>query len=97
MPGEHAWEIPELEDIINEPNHYHKNGIDVIGFSEMQFPKEELKGFYRINVIKYATRYDRKNGTEDLEKAVFYLRKLIELSQEEKDGEEKSYLAEKVE
>jgi hypothetical protein len=70
--------LPEI-DFINQPSHYHKNGIDVIAFSELQFSKEELKGFYRINILKYVTRYDRKNGKEDLEKARFYLDKLLEL------------------
>ena len=27
------------DDIINKPNHYHKNNIDVIKFSELQFNK----------------------------------------------------------
>ncbi|WP_394139588.1 DUF3310 domain-containing protein [Cytobacillus oceanisediminis] len=67
------------DDVINHPSHYHSNGIDVIGFSELQFDKEQLKGFYRINVLKYVTRYDRKNGVQDLEKAEFYLNKLKEL------------------
>lgn len=68
-------------DIINTPEHYHKNGIDVIGFAELQFSKEQLIGFCRINAIKYITRYDRKNGIEDLQKAKFYIDKLIELEQ----------------
>lgn len=63
-----------------KPDHYHKNGIDVIGFSELQFEKEELRGFYRINVLKYVTRFERKNAPlEDLEKAAFYLNKLIDI------------------
>lgn len=66
-------------DFINKPSHYHKNGIDVIAFSELQFDKNELKGFFRINVLKYVTRYDRKGHLEDLKKAVFYLNKLLEL------------------
>ena len=48
------------DDIINKPNHYHKNNIDVIKFSELQF--------------------NRKNKVEDLEKAKFYINKLIELN-----------------
>jgi hypothetical protein len=71
--------IQPLEDVINHPSHYHQNGIDVIAFSELQFDKSELKGFYRINVLKYVTRYDRKNNVEDLNKASFYLNKLIKL------------------
>lgn len=66
-------------DVINKPSHYHKNNIDVIRFAELQLSKDELKGFYRINVMKYLTRYDRKNGAEDLQKCNFYLQKLIEL------------------
>ena len=67
-------------DSINKPQHYHSGGIDVIGFSEMQFDAAELKGFHRINALKYITRYDKK-GTplEDLHKAKFYIEKLIEL------------------
>jgi hypothetical protein len=67
------------EDVINAPSHYHKGGIDVIGFAEAHYTKDELKGFYRINVIKYVDRYDKKNGLQDLKKAKFYLNKLIEL------------------
>lgn len=68
-------------DLINKPDHYHSGSIDVIKFSEENFTAEEMKGFYRINAIKYLTRYDKK-GTpeEDLQKADFYLRKLIELN-----------------
>lgn len=68
-------------DVINKPSHYHSNGTDVIGFAEAQFSDDELKGFYRINAIKYLTRYDKKGTPEDdLQKADFYLRKLIELN-----------------
>lgn len=71
-----------LEDAI-KPSHYHQNGIDVIQFAKMQFPKEEVKGFMRINILKYATRYDRKGGVEDLKKLAKYTDLLIELEEEE--------------
>ena len=73
-------------DNINRPTHYHSNGTDVIGFAEAQFNKEEQKGFHRINAIKYITRYDRKNGIEDLNKAKFYIDKLIELETPKKES-----------
>jgi Protein of unknwon function (DUF3310) len=79
-----TWdEVLEMraKDNINEPDHYHKGGIDVIGFSEKQFSKDELKGFYRINCLKYITRYDRKGGLTDLKKADFYLGKLMEMEE----------------
>ena len=81
----------DSSDVINKPSHYHSNGIDVIGFAEAQFSNEEQKGFHRINAIKYITRYDRKNGIEDLNKAKFYIDKLIELEESkplELDGNE---------
>lgn len=71
--------IEPIEDIINKPIHYHKGGIDVIGFAEQKFSKEELRGFYRINAIKYVTRYEMKGGLADLDKAIFYINKLKEL------------------
>jgi hypothetical protein len=77
------------EDVINRPNHYHRNNIDVIKFAELQFPKEELKGFFRINALKYITRFDRKNGKEDLEKGLFYLNKLLEMEGKENGQETK--------
>ncbi|GKV65487.1 MULTISPECIES: DUF3310 domain-containing protein [unclassified Sporosarcina] len=67
------------EDLIKKPNHYHKGGIDVIEFAGMKFDPAELKGFCRINALKYITRYDQKNGVQDLHKANFYVNKLIEL------------------
>ena len=66
-----------------KPAHYHKGGIDVLAFSEKQFSREEMKGFCRINILKYVTRYDRKNGLEDLEKAKDYLDRLIQLESAE--------------
>ena len=69
------------QDVINKPEHYHRGSIDVIKFGEENFYESELKGFYRMNILKYVTRYDNKNGLEDLEKAKFYLNKLIKLEE----------------
>ena len=41
--------------------------------------EDELKGFYKGNVLKYMLRHEKKNGKEDLEKAKVYLNWLIEL------------------
>lgn len=71
--------LPKLTKKDNRQSHYLRNGIDVIDFAKMQFPKEEVKGFMRINILKYVTRYDRKGGIDDLDKAEHYLRMLREL------------------
>ena len=36
-------------------------------FEEGLLTKEEVVGFYKGNIIKYVTRYQDKNGIEDLE------------------------------
>lgn len=75
------------EDIVNTPNHYHKGGVDVLTFVDGKLSSERIAGFYQINILKYVTRYKEKNGIEDLNKAEFYLKKLIEL--ENKNNEHK--------
>ncbi|MDE0582218.1 DUF3310 domain-containing protein [Planococcus sp. A6] len=77
-----AYDKRKEEESVLAPAHYHSGGVDVIKFSELQFSSDELKGFHRINVIKYITRYDKK-GTplQDLQKAKVYLDKLIELEE----------------
>ena len=37
---------------------------------------DEVRGFYKGNVFKYVTRYQAKNGTDDLDKAITYLQEL---------------------
>ena len=44
-------------------------------------------GFCEGNVVKYVTRHKRKNGVEDIRKAIHYLELLIELEYpEEKES-----------
>jgi hypothetical protein len=73
----------QFEDVVNRPNHYHKNEIDVNAYLEKHFPKEAnvtvAEGFYIGNVIKYTSRHKEKGGLQDLEKAMFNLKMLIGL------------------
>ena len=69
-----------MSDEINKPLHYFRGGIDVIGFAERQFSVEERRGFYRISALKYITRFQDKGApVKDLNKAKFFIDKLIEL------------------
>ena len=60
-----------MADAIN-PNHYRQGTIEVIDFILDQ-DMDYLEG----NIIKYVCRYKYKNGLEDLQKAKWYLEKLI--------------------
>jgi len=64
-------------DIINHPCHYADTKIEVIDYIEDKLTKEEYRGYLTGNVIKYISRYRKKGGCIDLEKAKWYLEKLI--------------------
>jgi CRISPR/Cas system-associated protein Cas5 (RAMP superfamily) len=63
-------------DKIN-PTHY-KGTIECIDAIESTMTKEAYRGYLKGNVLKYVWRYEKKNGVEDLEKAQWYLKRLIE-------------------
>jgi hypothetical protein len=73
--------LPLIEDDINKPSRYHKGGIDVIGFLEQHYGNEKYtvaEGFAIGNIHKYVSRYKKKGGMKDLQKAEFYIKKLME-------------------
>lgn len=63
-------------DKIN-PTHY-KGTIECIDAIESTMSKEAYRGYLKGNVLKYMWRYEKKNGVEDLQKAEWYLKRLIE-------------------
>jgi hypothetical protein len=60
-------------DMVNHPPHYteHPSGVECITVTEHM-------NFCLGNAMKYIWRADLKNGTEDLEKAVWYLNREIQ-------------------
>jgi|TARA_B110000967_G_C18440602_1_gene343045 hypothetical protein len=60
------------KDKVNHPAHYTK-GIEMWDYAYSQG-----LDFFEGNIVKYVTRWRRKNGVEDLYKAKEYLDKLIE-------------------
>lgn len=74
------------------PQHYQKHGRECIDV--MQDLGVDLKHLCLGNVIKYLYRYNNKGGSEDLEKAEWYLKRLItEVKAEEIFGENESIQA----
>ncbi|MEH7355096.1 DUF3310 domain-containing protein [Neobacillus drentensis] len=68
-------------DEINKPSHYHKGGIDVIGFLEQHYGNKKYtvaEGFAIGCIHKYVSRYKEKGKLKDLQKAEFYTKKLME-------------------
>ena len=78
-----------MEDMVNHPKHYiSENGLETIDVIEAF--TADLNGIEAVctgNVIKYICRWKNKNGLQDLEKASWYLDKLIDhvFNQEEEN------------
>ena len=61
---------PEIIDNINKPSHYQgRYGMESIDALRNFMTREQLKGFYLGNALKYQLRFQKKNGLEDLKKA----------------------------
>jgi len=66
-----TWE-EIMHDPINHPKHY-TQGIECIDYIE-----SHKMNYMEGNIIKYVTRYKDKGGVEDLRKAEWYLKHLIQ-------------------
>lgn len=66
------------KDNVNHPNHYTQGNIECI--DALKAATSNLKGIEAIctaNAIKYLWRWKDKNGIEDLNKAKWYIDRLI--------------------
>ena len=71
-----AWANGQT-DMVNSPPHYNQAGVECI--DAIRAATDEGYQYYlQGNIIKYLWRYRYKNGVQDLEKAKWYLEKLIE-------------------
>lgn len=71
--------VKELyHDPVNHPSHYTQGGIECIEAIESACTGlSGDEGYYVGQVIKYIWRWKHKNGLQDLEKAEWYLDRLI--------------------
>lgn len=63
-------------DKIN-PCHYKTGGIETIDSIKAKLSEEQFKGYLAGNVIKYLSRFEHKAGEEDLQKACWYLNRML--------------------
>lgn len=66
-----------VDDQVNHPNHYTSGSIECIDAIESSMSKEAFAGFLKGNVQKYMWRYENKGAVESLQKAQWYLNRLI--------------------
>lgn len=72
--------VESSESRVAHPAHYQtSNGLETIDV--MEAFTEDMTGYEAVctsNVLKYICRWKKKNGLEDLKKAEWYLKRLIE-------------------
>lgn len=67
---------------INHPDRYAGGKFECIDVMQDVFGADAVKNFCILNAFKYIWRAEKKNGIEDIKKAVWYLNKYIELGAE---------------
>lgn len=73
-----------MTDMVNRPPHYNKGKVECI--DALEAATVDLTGMEAVctaNAIKYLWRWKQKNGVEDLEKAEWYLKLLIQCVKKE--------------
>lgn len=86
------WNLPPLDetyserlarvlgsDNVNSPTHYTTGGIECFDAMQAMLTREEMIGYLRGNSFKYRWRFRHKGGAEDLRKAEWYEKKLLEI------------------
>lgn len=77
-------------DMVNSPYHYtsYVKGLNIEAIDCMRaaFGDEDVKAFCTCNALKYIYRHKSKGGNLDIQKAIWYLNKYLELNKE--GGEE---------
>lgn len=70
--------FPWKDDLVNHPSHYCKPGqLECIEKMEVAFGIEAVKRFCLLNAFKYVERcQDKGNFHQDIEKAIWYLKRL---------------------
>lgn len=78
----------ELRDDVNHPDHYCHGNVECIDAIEAALGHEGFVGYCIGNVLKYVWRYRRKGGVKDLQKAQWYLDRVVQrLEQTERNSE----------
>lgn len=69
------------KDMVNHPEHYETNGIECFDAIVASQGNDAAKDFCICNAFKYIWRNKHKNNSvEDIKKAIWYLEKFVQLS-----------------
>lgn len=64
-------------DPVNRPPHYTAGGVECIEAIQASMSGDQFRGYCKGAILKYLWRWEHKGGLEDLQKAEWYLKRLI--------------------
>ena len=71
--------LPGIPDPVNKPSHYCDGKIEPIDVFEDWAPGEDPYLFYlKTQILKYLKREKSKGKLQDIEKAAFFMNRLVE-------------------
>lgn len=69
-------------DPVNHPSHYNQGDIECIdAIAAATVNLTGIEAMCTGNAIKYLWRWKQKNGKQDLEKAIWYINRLINMQE----------------
>lgn len=79
-----GMEMPEaMPDVVNHPPHYTHGDVECIDAIRASMTYDEFAGYLKGNSMKYLWRYrDKGNEVQDLEKCLWYVEKLKQVTEE---------------
>ena len=82
-----------MEDVVNFPKHYRQSKTETIDLIKEAMTTEEFHGYLKGACMKYMSRNKYKGQpVQDLEKAEWYLRRLIvEVLEQDVEKQQKEY------
>lgn len=75
--------LEHVEDMVSHPPHYETGKFECIDIMIETQGVQATKDFCVCNAMKYIYRHKRKNGMEDIKKAIWYLNKYVELEEQD--------------
>ena len=69
-----------------QPNHYRQGSVDLFETWYLTYPFNEFRAIMKSHIAKYLHRYQDKNGTEDLDKASYCIKRLREYEERVANG-----------
>ena len=76
-----------MSDNVHHPSHYETGKFECIEVMMETQGVEAVEAFCVCNAFKYLYRHKNKNEVEDIKKAVWYLKKFIELEEGTNDNQ----------